>query len=82
MGVHQVFIISKIMLDKMFKLREDEFSPLKNADTAAKDTPTTSRESLMKQHRFYSYNLRNPYEKYFLGVFLRQLGLLLKEKKM
>ena len=52
MGVYQVFLIYKIWLIKMFNFREDEFSPLKNADTAAKDTPTTSRESLIKQHRF------------------------------
>ncbi|XP_075041485.1 UDP-N-acetylhexosamine pyrophosphorylase-like protein 1 [Mixophyes fleayi] len=37
-------------------VREEEFSPLKNADTAEKDTPTTARRALLWQH--YRWALR------------------------
>lgn len=31
-------------------LREEEFSPLKNADSADRDSPSTSRRALLAQH--------------------------------
>ena len=37
-------------------LREDEFSPLKNADDAKKETPTTCRNDLSGQHLKWMIN--------------------------
>ncbi|XP_029024485.1 UDP-N-acetylhexosamine pyrophosphorylase-like protein 1 [Betta splendens] len=47
--VFDVFVFSRNFV--AFEVpREDEFSPLKNADGAATDTPTTARTALLAQH--------------------------------
>lgn len=53
-------------------LREEEFSPLKNADTADKDTPTTARQALLAQH--YRWALRAG------ATFLDENGCRIPEK--
>ena len=51
------FVFDVFLFSERFRAwetaREEEFSPVKNADGAAKDTPTTAREMLFALHRRY-----------------------------
>lgn len=53
-------------------LREEEFSPLKNADTADKDTPTTARQALLAQHYLWALKAG--------AIFLDENGCRIPEK--